>query len=506
MIVTPDEMQKIIDRLPKDPKGTEDWIHDYCIKTHYLIFNAKEDWAVCTQCGSVLPGKRYKGAHGEVTTCPECRSEVMILSNGLGRKKYTQYFRVMMFTRRGKTVYGTLWEYDAVFKDPGKPKLKRWLSAIYIINDKERTYYKNHGYKWEKYQTFKLPAAWKPPSYWQTARYEDTYLKNDNLKSIFEKSCLKYLWIPSVIDYYMVDPYRMIQYIKVGMMHQSVELLAKAGFTWLVTGKIDGLMESVVNWRGKCLEKILKLPKRHVKRLKEINPDADELRIFHNLTEEEKNLMTPELMDDLKRELAYKHTHELREHVESYTSFLKWLKYMDDQISVWSADIGMWFDYIGMCEHLGIDLRRNRNLYPEDLRKAHDEAMKKYEAIKNSEIDAKIKKHIREETFEKEDMLIRCAMSQSDLNNESRVLNHCVKAYGEKIARGSCWIWFIRKAEDPDKPYYTMETDTDGHMIQCRGDHNCSMTEEVKAFAEGFEKHLQKQIMKERAERMASAS
>lgn len=110
-----------------------------------------------------------------------------------------------------------------------------------------------------------------------------------------------------------------------------------------------------------------------------------------------------------------------------------------------------------------------------------------------------IKEHARDEQYSLNGLQIMPAMSQEALNLESAELQHCVKTYGDRIASGSCWIWFVRKTDDPDTPFYTMETDTDGHMRQCRGKSNCSMTEEVKDFVKGFEHHLQKQIAKERA-------
>ena len=157
-----------------------------------------------------------------------------------------------------------------------------------------------------------------------------------------------------------------------------------------------------------------------------------------------------------------------------------------------------WKDYIRIGKKIGIDFRRKKNLYPDDLEMAHNEVTAQWQSVKDEVVSKGIRKHARDEQYQMNGLQIVPAMSQEALNVESAELHHCVKTYGERIARGSCWIWFIRKEEDPDTPFYTMETDTDGHMIQCRGKSNCSMTEEVKAFAEGFEHHLQKELEKER--------
>ena len=78
--------------------------------------------------------------------------------------------------------------------------------------------------------------------------------------------------------------------------------------------------------------------------------------------------------------------------------------------------------------------------------------------------------------------ILKIAESQEDLNVESSVLGHCVRTYGDKVAEGKTIIYFIRWEEKPDEPYYTLEMRPDGKFIQCRGEHNCSMTPEVEAF------------------------
>ena len=62
------------------------------------------------------------------------------------------------------------------------------------------------------------------------------------------------------------------------------------------------------------------------------------------------------------------------------------------------------------------------------------------------------------------------------------MLNHCVRAYIDKVARGITSILFIRRMEEPEKPYFTLELSPKGEVVQCRGDHNCSCPEEVEEF------------------------
>ena len=62
------------------------------------------------------------------------------------------------------------------------------------------------------------------------------------------------------------------------------------------------------------------------------------------------------------------------------------------------------------------------------------------------------------------------------MNVETKALEQLLKEFQKLRER------FIRKAENPDLPYYTLELSPKGDIVQCRGNHNCDMTDEVKAF------------------------
>lgn len=54
-------------------------------------------------------------------------------------------------------------------------------------------------------------------------------------------------------------------------------------------------------------------------------------------------------------------------------------------------------------------------------------------------------------------------------------------------------IFFIRKADHPEKSYFTMEW-RDNKIIQCRGFKNCGMPADVQAFVKVFEKKMNEAI------------
>ena len=124
--------------------------------------------------------------------------------------------------------------------------------------------------------------------------------------------------------------------------------------------------------------------------------------------------------------------------------------------------------------------------FPKDLVKAHDEAVILQKEKEEKEITEKISRHakIYEHYIFSDDELgleIHPCRSQADLIREGKALSHCVSTYAKSVANGKTMIFFIRKIESPQKPFYTLEY-RDGKVIQNRGQHNCAETKEVIEF------------------------
>lgn len=87
-----------------------------------------------------------------------------------------------------------------------------------------------------------------------------------------------------------------------------------------------------------------------------------------------------------------------------------------------------------------------------------------------------------------EGLFIRLPNRLEELKKEGEALHHCVGTYMERVRKGETMIFFIRRKEEPEKPYYTLEWH--GKVVQCRGSHNCDMTPEVKAFVQIFQEKM----------------
>jgi hypothetical protein len=125
-------------------------------------------------------------------------------------------------------------------------------------------------------------------------------------------------------------------------------------------------------------------------------------------------------------------------------------------------------------------------MYPKNLIDAHDEMILKVKEKEDAVITKKIAERVSElvEYCYQDDeigLLIRPAASQAELIKEGKLLHHCVAGYAKDHGDGKTSIFFIRKIEAPNIPYYTLEL-KNGKVLQNRGMKNCERTDEVRAF------------------------
>ena len=144
-------------------------------------------------------------------------------------------------------------------------------------------------------------------------------------------------------------------------------------------------------------------------------------------------------------------------------------------------------DYLSFIEKLGRP-KTKEILYPDDLHEAHNEAMHAVQALEKKIHDEKMRKFtetLEELRFESDGLMIRPAYTQEDLSEESRVLNHCVRTYADRVANGLTAIMFIRQKSDEDMPYVTLEL-RKKKVIQCRAKNNKVPEDRVVAFVNSW--------------------
>lgn len=505
------EIKKLLSELPPAPEDVPDWIKRECVKNTYLFYSRKKRKATCSRCGAeyVLDEEGYCDEldeymeHDKKMECMACLRTAIAKSENISRGKLEEKFRVLLFVKKGNSLYGTLTHVWIDFKDSNSPNITRDISAFYKFNKREQIYLKHDigncytSERWADYsRNIKCP---NPPMYmgWMTAVFEKTYIYQKNWPSVFNVPVLEYADVAKVYQEFDASEYGLIHYINLAIKFPSLELLRKAGFAKLVEDKVmDGTPSRACNWRGKSLEKILRCTRAQMKEIRAEEFNLRELLAFQYYNKHGSScpahLIT--ILIDLYQHGREKREEILKKHIDianaaNYVHEQK-LKYTDKYIT-----INDYADYLDECEKLGYNLTEKRTLKPKDLIIAHQ---------RTSERVREIKEQIDEETFRKNILkitkmedpyiagtyLIIPAASAAELRKEGESLGHCVGGYAHKIISGTSAILFIRERKNPKKSFYTLELRSNGEISQCRGESNRSVTPEVQQFIEQWHNEI----------------
>jgi hypothetical protein len=153
-----------------------------------------------------------------------------------------------------------------------------------------------------------------------------------------------------------------------------------------------------------------------------------------------------------------------------------------------------YLDYLEMCNKLkNADIKISEWKFDtvQELLDAHDRTVEVFNAnIEFTKYDEKqrekFQKAIEEEQkylYEEESFSVIAPSKISDIINEGYKLHHCVGGYVDNVIDGRTDILFIRKTDNIEKPFYTLEV-RNGAVRQCHGFGNCNV--EVEAGLEDF--------------------
>ena len=102
--------------------------------------------------------------------------------------------------------------------------------------------------------------------------------------------------------------------------------------------------------------------------------------------------------------------------------------------------------------------------------------------------------------------------SVAEIVEEGRALSHCVGGYADRHAEGLLHIVFLRRLDDLTTPYYTIEVNTEGRMVQCRGYANNAVyndgepkPQEIKDFEAEYQQYIIRSIKEFKKKRKKKA-
>lgn len=179
-----------------------------------------------------------------------------------------------------------------------------------------------------------------------------------------------------------------------------------------------------------------------------------------------------------------------------------------------------WIDYLDMAKKAGMNLAVENVLYPLDLKRRHDELVNERRRLERlnslrdmaqwiekeasdlesqfgiEQVMQKIKKTYQ---YDGEKYLIRVPDGAKSILEESRFLDHCIRRgtrYFERIATRESYILFLRKKDDPNTPWYTLEVEPGGTIRQKRSYNNEQYAdlEDAKLFLAEWQQVIQQRM------------
>lgn len=496
------------------PKGLSKDIQTYMIDHAFLasryIFTrreGKQQYAYCTHCR-----KEYKTngslRQGDKTYCQKCGSQCKVKSGGRGRKSmvdqaYFVYYEKSKVNPQAIVARGihafrdyrgdykkvrTGWTTIAFYLfEPGKPGVNVQASSYFMSQEGKI------GVWWWK----ECKSVFENPIIQKSWLMSDTYSRDSIEKSVIGTP---FAW--SGWDKYDIGD--MTKFFDLFSRYPCIEYLTKLGFTSLVQDRLEGNKTfGAINWHGKNLFKVLKLTKHELNEVKNnhIHIDCWTLFILQWSKKSGVNFTVTEAAD-FANACSEFYFEEMKK-LFTYGTVREIIRYLNKQCSQKDKEhyhsmtytITTWRDYLVDARKLGLDLTSKNVIFPRNLYRAHQNTIKQIKYREDKLLNQKIKarnKELKKYYFEHNGLLIRAAMDTAELILEGKVLNHCVGGYANRHASGQCTILFIRKIDEPDKPYFTVEV-AQNQVIQCRGLRNCAQDNTVKAFVEEFKKKRLKQ-------------
>lgn len=563
-----DKIDEVMGPVKDAPKEFDEWIWETGMSfSRYLIYKeVQKDVAQCkcTYCGKSgkVSRKSIRLRNNEKGECPFCGSRVTIKAEGklAETTKDERWFLYVNPTKEGVLLryfkayrlirknYGLDMEWPNILIEEFKHEYSR---AFYDFSQEQLHV---ESYEWGVYKQHGLPR-WCPdmglipcmecilypnnlPEAWEHTpmKYSALEVLSSNIPTValrYEDAIRKYLKFPK------------LEWVcKMGLNSLAKDIIRDSGYSGMV-GK--------VNYQGDTIYEILGLTKVNTRILQEIDGNNDVLRLlqvsqqigFQFKAEQlreyyETFRCNTDLLKQANRKVSlHKLVKYIAKESERYPlgntggcwkySYMRYREREDPRIERKQNMAKDWLEYLDWCKALKYDLDNMFIYMPKNFKAVHDRTAIEYQELQDKKAAAEKQRREREakrrmektkkameEIFSNNEgtdafsikgkgLILIVPKSGDEIRNEGAKLHHCVGGYVERVAKGETNIFFVRKTEEPETPYYTMEWNNN-HIVQCRGSHNCGMTPEVEAFVKVFEKKMQASIKKKEEKKHGKAS
>ena len=491
-------------RVPQTPANLKRWA-DKHIMPHYLFYNynngRSKTQACCTYCEKFSVIERPK--NNDVLRCPKCGQKVIAKAQGK-RAAYHEDRETCQVIQKISDeellirIFKARWAYKSKTNTPVKEiyeNARLFIRAVGQEGTATDAYYYDSSYD--------SATHWRRGNRPRFSPYTSSYEADDtgavylpSLKRALQGTPWQYCALRQFYEP-TKEAMQVSTYLRVYRRHPKlIEHLVKVGFERIVSDIVyrHG-MGAEIDATQKRTHRILRVNKEDLAMLRELNAGVDTLKAYQQYVKLNLRGRQELLQWQLKN-----HVHTIPTQWFAYMTARKFMRYMDSQLpdymqlkraflyrSPMEEAISTYSDYLQMCQGQNYDMKSSQVLFPKHCNEAHDE-LSRYIKKCRDEQTKRAFREVYENLAEKANLTskklqIVCPKQTDDLITEGQALHHCVGTYIERVAAKKCLIVFVRRVEEPEKPFVTVEV-SNGKIVQIRGERNSDPTKEVKKFVD----------------------
>lgn len=497
--------------IPKILPSFKDWMLKEAVEEYFIFYEYSKKGAVegyCSHCGKTVPVEKPK--HNKIVRCPKCgvkaKCKVTSKIKTLGTKEYKG--QVIQKIKGGVVIRGfkqRQWYRDCDYRTP-RNYMNEYERILLFDNGITKRYeyglYKNKKHRWIADNNYIQTAG---TDYRQETAGK---LYRRNLASI-KKTALK----NSAIDLWDTLPTDTARYLAIENGNPAVEKLARIGMFTLATDLIKtGYELKLLVQEATELTRMLRIDAARLRRLKTIDGKVAHLK-WYQYEKTMDTVWSDEMIKDFGN--AGFDTSSFN-FLPAPISYVKIWNYLKKQKGLSGESMNhlkkTWKDYLNMAEKAKFNIKSEIIWKPKDLKAAHQEVVL---ILQSGEMEKKAKELEQKWTkvnsvlpklqkFEYSDdkYAILAPKGMIDIVREGTALQHCVHTcdfYFDRIERDESYLFFLRRAEHKDIPWYTLEVEPSGNIRQKRttGDNQNKDFEEAVKFLKKWQKVFRKRMTEE---------
>ena len=452
------QIDRVMDQVTETPADFGQWVREEAFwKQQYIFYSAQEGKAYCTACKQTIKTK-MRSVHNKYITCPACGRKVMAKS-WKKQKSLRDDQTTALIQRIPEGLIVRIFfcrKYHKIEND--------WKEKVYISETNRQLYSLNMNLMRDyEYANFKQTGKLRWCRSWYAYQMMQAVVYPGNIREVLEGTKIADAEIETMLKREKGEKVEIRKLLNPG---DATKYLIRVGLTRFAIEDIQ-IVHTRIYRKGRTAQEVLGINGDRVNRLKNLN--GGEITLEWLQYEEETGIKirqrTLERLEDkgINRR-------DLDTVLQCGVTPERALNYIEKQTRAQSDTMTEWRDYLKMAREEHLDVHDDIVRMPRELHRRHNELVelrsKKEDEKKLKEYrkyDRQIRKRLKEVKiylWEDKNYMIVPAAKCEELMREGRALHHCVGAndtYMKRMAAGTSWILFLRRKEDPEEPYYTIE-------------------------------------------------